>query len=84
MIGTSVSTVARTALEIAVSWGTPIPAMIRVVQIEPGPMPTFTASTPARIRSLAPSVVATFPAMTSIVQRRFSSLTVSMTFLECP
>ena len=31
---------------IAVSCGTPIPAIILVVQIEPGPMPTFIASAP--------------------------------------
>ena len=31
---------------IAVIIGTPTPAMMRVVQIEPAPMPTFTASTP--------------------------------------
>ena len=34
---------------IAVICGTPIPATIRVVQIEPGPIPTLTASTPALI-----------------------------------
>ena len=39
---------------IAVICGTPTPEMTRVVQIEPGPMPTFTASAPASIRSLAP------------------------------
>ena len=40
--------------------------MTRVVQIEPGPMPTFTASAPASIRSRQPSAVATLPATTSI------------------
>ena len=49
---------------IAVSCGTPTPATIRVVQIEPGPMPTFTASAPASISALQPSPVATLPAMT--------------------
>ena len=34
---------------IAVSCGTPTPATIRVVQIEPGPMPTLIASAPASI-----------------------------------
>ena len=34
---------------IAVICGTPTPATIRVVQIEPGPMPTLTASAPASI-----------------------------------
>jgi hypothetical protein len=31
---------------IALIWGTPMPEMMRVVQIEPGPMPTLTASAP--------------------------------------
>ena len=48
---------------MAVSCGTPTPATMRVVQIEPGPMPTLTASAPASIRALAPSAVATLPAM---------------------
>ena len=41
--------------------GTPTPATTRVVQIEPGPMPTFTAETPALISASAPSAVATLP-----------------------
>ena len=45
--------------------GTPIPAMIRVVQIEPGPIPILTPSTPASIRSLAPLAVPTLPAIKS-------------------
>ena len=45
--------------------------MTRVVQIDPGPMPTFTASAPAATRSRAPSRVATLPATTSMSQRRF-------------
>lgn len=40
---------------IAVSWGTPTPATMRVVQIEPGPMLTFAiASAPASISACAP------------------------------
>ena len=39
----------ETTSMIAVSWGTPTPATTRVVQIEPGPMPTFSASAPASI-----------------------------------
>ena len=50
---------------IAVIWGTPIPVTTLVVQIEPGPIPTFTASTPASIRSWVASAVATFPAIKS-------------------
>src|SRR5438270_10178467 len=38
---------ARTQLSMAVICGTPTPATTRVVQIDPGPMPTFTASAPA-------------------------------------
>ncbi len=34
---------------IAVICGTPTPATTRVVQIDPGPTPTFTASAPALI-----------------------------------
>jgi hypothetical protein len=40
---------------IAVSCGTPTPATMRVVQIEPGPMPTLIASAPASISACAPS-----------------------------
>ena len=40
---------------IAVSCGTPTPATTRVVQIEPGPMPTFTASAPAPISAVVAS-----------------------------
>ena len=38
---------------MAVICGTPTPLITRVVQIDPGPIPTFTASAPAAIRSLA-------------------------------
>ena len=64
--------------------GTPTPEITRVVQIEPGPMPTLTASAPASIRSRAPSAVATFPATTSMSQRFLMFLTVSITLAECP
>ena len=49
----------------AVNCGTPDPVTTLVIQIDPEPTPTFTASTPAVIKSLAPSPVATFPAMSS-------------------
>ena len=45
-------------------WGTPTPATIRVVQIEPGPMPTLTASAPASMSARAASTVTTLPATT--------------------
>ena len=41
--------------------GTPIPATILVVQIEPGPIPTFIISAPELYNSLAASPVAMFP-----------------------
>jgi hypothetical protein len=47
---------------IAVICGTPTPATTRVVQIEPGPMPTLTACAPASISALVPTDVATWPA----------------------
>ncbi len=48
---------------MAVNCGTPTPAMMRVVQIEPGPTPTLTAETPALISASVPSPVATLPPM---------------------
>ena len=59
-IGTSPAP--RTASITAVICGTPTPVTTRVVQMLPGPMPTFTASTPRRTSSRAPSSVATLPA----------------------
>ena len=69
---------------IAVICGTPTPETTRVVQIEPGPIPTFTASAPASIKARVPSAVATLPATTSIVKSRLIRLTVSITFWLCP
>ncbi len=63
MTGTSLLRHSSTASRIAVSCGMPTPATTRVVQIEPGPMPTLTASAPASIRARAPSAVAILPAM---------------------
>ena len=45
-------------------------------------MPTFTASAPASIRALAPSAVATLPAITSILYCFLMLRTVSITFLR--
>ena len=59
------------ASRIAVICGTPTPATIRVVQIEPGPTPTFTASAPAFISACAPARVATFPPIISVVGENF-------------
>ena len=49
----------------AVNWGTPEPVITLVMQMDPEPTPTFTASTPALIKSLVPSPVAIFPAINS-------------------
>ena len=68
--GTPAFCAASTASMMAVSCGTPTPATMRVVQIEPGPMPTLTASAPASISACAPSAVATLPAMTCAVVRQ--------------
>src|SRR3954464_11778074 len=54
MQGTPNFAVARTQLSMAVICGTPTPATTRVVQMEPGPMPTFTASAPASQRAAGP------------------------------
>ena len=42
-----------------------MPATTLVVQILPGPIPTFNASTPASINSFAASFVTMFPAISS-------------------
>ena len=64
MSGTPAGPQASDAWWIAVTCGTPTPATTRVVQIEPGPTPTLTASTPASTRACAPARVATLPPMT--------------------
>ena len=58
--------------------------MIRVVQIEPGPMPTLTRVRPASTMASAPARVATLPAITSIVCDFLIWRTVSITLFECP
>ena len=70
---------------MAVNCGTPAPATIRVVQIEPGPIPTFTASAPALANAKAPEAVATFPAITGRFLKFFFKLfNASITPLLCP
>ena len=70
---------------IAEICGTPIPAIILVVQIEPGPIPTFTASAPALTNSIAASAVAILPPITSTLGNFcLTALMVSITFLEWP
>src|SRR6266851_2963289 len=82
---TGTSPAPATASRMAVICGTPTPVTTRVVQIEPGPTPTFTASTPRSTRARAPASVATLPA-TSCTSGNASrsSDTVSSTPLECP
>ena len=83
--GTPCRCAARAHIAIAVTCGTPMPVTTRVVQIDPGPMPTLTASTPIFIRSSAPSSVATLPATMSTPANVFlSARTVSMTPDEWP
>ena len=70
---------------MAESWGKPTPAIILVVQIDPGPIPTLIASAPARTRSNAASPVAIFPTTTSRFGYCFlTSFNKSITPLECP
>ena len=69
----------------AVTCGTPIPATTLVVHIEPGPIPTLTASTPASQRALAAAPVAILPAITwRSGNADLISLRVVIIFLECP
>jgi hypothetical protein len=72
-------------LIIAVNWGMPAPAMIRVVHIDPGPIPIFTPSTPALTRFSAPFAVLTLPAISSIfLKLLFNVFTASITFFVSP
>lgn len=63
--GTPAGRQAATASKIAVICGAPTPATTLVVQIDPGPTPTFTASAPASTRAAAADLVATLPPTTS-------------------
>ena len=83
--GTLAFFAASTASMIAVSCGTPTPATMRVVQIDPGPIPTLIASAPASISACAPSLVAILPAMTcTALESRLMRLTASSTREEWP
>ncbi|MCY1286493.1 hypothetical protein D9M70_354690 [compost metagenome] len=62
--GTPLPASAAATLATAEICGTPTPATIRVVQIEPGPMPTLTPSAPASTSALAASPVAMLPPIT--------------------
>ena len=56
------------------------------MQIDPGPIPTFTISTPSFIKNLAASGVAIFPAhkVVLFVFNFFIAFMISPTFLLCP
>ena len=70
---------------MAVSCGTPAPATIRVVQIEPGPIPTLTQSAPAAASARAPSAVPTLPAIIcSPLKFLRNDFSASITPLLCP
>ena len=70
MTGTPWRIATRRTSYIAVICGTPTPATTRVVQIEPGPIPTLIASAPASISASAASAVAMLPAVTCDVATR--------------
>ena len=63
--GTPVPSRALETSRTAENWGNPTPATTRVVQIDPGPIPTFTASAPASTKYFPASAVAIFPTTTS-------------------
>ena len=65
MIGTPAARAGTAASMIAVICGAPTPATTRVVQMEPGPIPTLMPSAPASIIACAASRVARLPPMTS-------------------
>jgi hypothetical protein len=72
-------------MSTAVICGTPTPATIRVVQIEPGPTPTLTASAPWSISASAASPVTMLPPMTwSCGKFFFTHFTRSSTPCEWP
>ena len=76
---------AAAASSTAVICGTPVPATIRVVQIEPGPMPTLIASAPASAKAFAPAAVATLPAITCMPLNVFlMAFKESITGFVCP
>ncbi len=64
--------------------GYPDAATTRVVQMDPGPTPTLTASTPATIKRLRSFAVATFPASGDVPVFPRIALTVRRTSREVP
>src|SRR5450830_1810440 len=71
---------ASAQLATAVICGTPTPETTRVVQMEPGPIPTLTTSAPASINASVAEAVATLPAIISTLGKlRFTSRILSIT-----
>ena len=85
MTGIPVPLKAAATSNTAENCGNPTPATTRVVQIEPGPIPTLTASAPFSTKYNAASGVAMFPTTTSnsgnFALTSFKTLT---TPLVCP
>ena len=85
IMGRLISLTAFDTSIIADNCGYPTPAIILVVQIDPGPIPTFNASAPAFARSSAACPVAILPTITSIfLNFFFTSLRTVITPFECP
>ncbi|SLH41036.1 Uncharacterised protein [Mycobacteroides abscessus subsp. abscessus] len=84
--GTPAGLQAATASRMAVICGAPTPATTRVVQIEPGPTPTFTASAPASTSAAAPARVAMLPPTTWMRSptSAFTLATICSTWDWCP
>src|SRR2546427_285493 len=78
MRGTPVPFAARAASITAVSCGTPAPVTTRVVQMDPGPIPTFSPSMPSAIKSFAPSNVATFEGAKDLIALGIDGLKVGI------
>ena len=85
MIGTPAAFAGTDASRIEVICGAPTPATTRVVQMEPGPIPTLIASAPASIMAFAALRVARLPPMTSTRSPNsfFTRETISSTRLLC-
>jgi hypothetical protein len=66
MMGTPCLRPTAAQSRMAVTCGMPMPATTRVVQMEPGPMPTLTASAPASMSASVAAAVATLPATSSM------------------
>lgn len=83
--GTPVPFNAHATSYTADNCGTPTPATTRVVQMDPGPIPTFMPSAPASTNIFAASPVATLPTTISTSGNIFlASLNFSITYLEWP